>query len=113
MKKTSKKPVRFQIKDVMVEMPRSKVKPMGPCACDTYCTECSGRRSCDCTDWTCACSTCTGGCSVTPVTKGHKTAGGAVSIYTDIEKKLVAAIAEVQKQKKLWLAKSKKASKRR
>lgn len=114
MKKASKKrPVRFQIKDVMVELPRSIVKPMGPCACDTYCTECSGQRSCGCTDWTCNCTDCSGHCSATPATMGHKTAEGAVTIYSNIEKKLAAALAEVKKQKKIWQAKHRKAPKRR
>lgn len=110
-KSTKRAPLRFKIKDLMIEIVRGKGGIKGPCACDTYCTECSGRPTCQTCTETCGDCTnvCTGGCSLPSVTThGHATSEQAVSIYKDLEKRLAQAIAEVKKQKGIWQAKVKK-----
>jgi hypothetical protein len=97
----------------MIEITRAKggAKPLGPCACDTYCTECSGRPTCQTCTETCGDCTnqCTGGCSLpSQATYGHSNAQQAVSIYKHLEKRLALALAEVKKQKGIWQGKATK-----
>lgn len=110
---------KFLIKDLMVEVLTWKAVPKGPCACDTYCTECSGAASCGhCSDDPCTIG-CSGLCSDNPCsrptygTREHASAKEAVSDYKRLEKKLAAALAEVKMKKATWQAKAKIKTQRR
>lgn len=112
--KAKRQPKRFKIKDLMIEVMDWKgIRMAGPCACDTYCTECSGRPTCDvCSDCTATCTCSDWRTPDTDPTKAHRSAAEAVSLFTHLEKKLTEVLAEVKKQKKVWTTKNKKSKRR-